>query len=345
MPPQAAELQTAQIVVAYVLMLGILGSTATALVRAFQKRPLLPEPKPRTVPWGLKTMVLAAIAYVYLGLIVSLVFHRAMGPGSEGNLTLRQQMTAQTIVNALAVLLVPLLVRRTSGASWDDLGFTRRDLFLNIRLGFWMCLVTVPWVYLVNVLALRVFKVTPHPLTEMIRHDGSWSTALLAVVSAVILAPAAEEFLFRGIILGGLTWKKRRVQPKEDSDLADPAIDTPPSAPSNGFLTWPNLVTSALFASLHYSAWPAPLAIFALSLSLGNLYVRTGSLAAPIAMHALFNGITTTMLLIGPPEVAPTPETPVRVESVVNDRDAAKVPDAAPPANVEADPPSEGTTP
>jgi len=60
----------------------------------------------------------------------------------------------------------------------------------------------------------------------------------------------------------------------------------------------PNVLTSALFAAFHAQQWPSPLPLFLLSLALGTLYRRTGSLVGPIAMHAAFNGLSTLMLFL-----------------------------------------------
>ncbi len=58
----------------------------------------------------------------------------------------------------------------------------------------------------------------------------------------------------------------------------------------------PVILTSALFALLHVEQWPAPLAIFFLSLGLGTVYQRSGSLVASFVIHALFNGFSTLLL-------------------------------------------------
>jgi membrane protease YdiL (CAAX protease family) len=56
------------------------------------------------------------------------------------------------------------------------------------------------------------------------------------------------------------------------------------------------VLTSLIFAALHAAQWPAPIPLFVLALGLGVVYQRTGSLLAPICMHALFNGFSTLML-------------------------------------------------
>jgi membrane protease YdiL (CAAX protease family) len=57
-------------------------------------------------------------------------------------------------------------------------------------------------------------------------------------------------------------------------------------------------LTSVLFAVLHAAQWPAPIPLFLLALGLGVVYQRTGSLLAPIAMHAVFNAFSTLMLFM-----------------------------------------------
>jgi membrane protease YdiL (CAAX protease family) len=81
------------------------------------------------------------------------------------------------------------------------------------------------------------------------------------------------------------------------------------------------VLTSLFFASLHAAQWPAPIPLFLLSLALGIVYQRTGSLLAPICMHALFNGFSTLMLffatLNGQAPAKPNPPDKPVLERVV----------------------------
>jgi membrane protease YdiL (CAAX protease family) len=84
------------------------------------------------------------------------------------------------------------------------------------------------------------------------------------------------------------------VQPVHDppAEVSRPADS--PYRPRSPVLTAAAIVlTSLLFASLHAAQWPAPIPLFVLALGLGIVYQRTGSLLAPICMHALFNGLST----------------------------------------------------
>jgi membrane protease YdiL (CAAX protease family) len=89
--------------------------------------------------------------------------------------------------------------------------------------------------------------------------------------TAVLLAPVAEEMMFRGILY--------------------PVIKQ---------VGYPRLAlwgTSLLFAAVHLNAVTfVPLTVLALVLT--ALYERTNNLLAPIAAHLLFNALNFGMLLL-----------------------------------------------
>jgi membrane protease YdiL (CAAX protease family) len=96
---------------------------------------------------------------------------------------------------------------------------------------------------------------------------------VLAFITLVILAPFAEEVLFRGYLFG----KLQRYVP-----------------------IWVAIVvTSLLFGAIH-GAWNLALDTFALSVILCMLRVSTGSLWAPILLHMTKNGIAFYLLFINP---------------------------------------------
>lgn len=81
-------------------------------------------------------------------------------------------------------------------------------------------------------------------------------------LTAAVLAPCSEEFLFRGFFYG--VWK-RYLGPRRAAILA-----------------------SLLFAAMHTNLSSFP-ALFVLALCLTLAYERTGSLLVPIGFHACFN--------------------------------------------------------
>ena len=58
--------------------------------------------------------------------------------------------------------------------------------------------------------------------------------------------------------------------------------------------------TSVLFASAH-DVWPTPIPLFAFSLILGWLAVRTGGVTASIVVHGLLNTVSALYVLRGGP--------------------------------------------
>jgi len=102
----------------------------------------------------------------------------------------------------------------------------------------------------------------------LINADSWWMRGYL-VFFAVGLAPAAEEFIFRGVLF--------------------------PFLQQCG---WPKLATygvSFLFALIHVNV-PTFVPLFVLALVLTWLYEKTDCLLAPIAAHSLFNTVNLVIL-------------------------------------------------
>jgi hypothetical protein len=93
----------------------------------------------------------------------------------------------------------------------------------------------------------------------------------LVVLAVVVLAPVAEEIFFRGVVFNA--WLRE------------------------GGRRYAYIGSAALFAVIHVSLISL-LPIFLLGLALAWIYERTGSLLAPIAMHATVNGISVALALL-----------------------------------------------
>jgi hypothetical protein len=101
----------------------------------------------------------------------------------------------------------------------------------------------------------------------------TWFHRLALGTVTIVLAPAAEEILFRGILY--------------------------PTIKQAGFPRLAMWGTALLFAAIHLNlATFVPLTILALGLAL--LYERTDNLLAPITAHALFNAMNFVILYSTP---------------------------------------------
>jgi membrane protease YdiL (CAAX protease family) len=381
MTPQAAFWLSLLTFLLCATLASMFGAWAWAIGRIRAGRPLLPKPKPRMVPWGTGSVLLVFFAWLAINFGVSLAYMKLSRAGHRRMPTPTEQMALVSVINLILLVVIPALLRLTSRATLADLGIELRGITRQVWAGALGFLLFSPLVYMLNGLAVLVFKQNKHPLEQMVVGEPTAGIACLAFLSAVVLAPAAEELIFRAVIQGWLTRLFLRREVDEELDLAacpapdQPAAvgaDFPPERPeqeilaallpplhseveveSSGEVTslpvevrvdpfesppgWeaqagpgppgprlpssekrrpsfaPIVITSAVFAAVHLPQWPAPLAIFFLSMGLGAVYQRTGSLTASFVMHALFNGLGTMMLFLAilagrpaNPKIAPT---------------------------------------
>ena len=120
----------------------------------------------------------------------------------------------------------------------------------------------------------------PETMQQVALDDALWQTIravrdqygiLTALWIVAVAAPVVEEFVFRGILLRSFA---AHIRPG-----------------------WANVVQAALFSAMHMNLKAAVL-LFVLGLVLGTLARRSGSLLAPILMHAAFNLIAALILLL-----------------------------------------------
>jgi membrane protease YdiL (CAAX protease family) len=156
------------------------------------------------------------------------------------------------------------------------LGLNASRARLGARQGIWAYLAALPAVALAALVwgaALRAagLPVTTQPLVDLIAGGAARPAMVLYLAAvAVSLAPVVEEILFRGLILPALM---RHYAPWQAT-----------------------LIVSTLFACIHLHA-PSVGPLFVLAWALAFAYQWTGSLAAPIVMHALFNAVNLAVML------------------------------------------------
>jgi len=160
--------------------------------------------------------------------------------------------------------------------NWRDaFGLRNANLKRSLLLAAGVLVVALPTVLClehVSVLALQKLGWAPadQRAVELLANTKSWWMRGYLAFFAMVLAPVAEEFVFRGVLfpfIKQLGWPK---------------------------LAW--LGVSLLFAIIHINA-PTLLPLFVLALALTWLYEKTGCLLAPIAAHSLFNAANVVILL------------------------------------------------
>lgn len=234
--------------------------------------------------WRRVAIVVGLPLWVFLGFMLAQALVLAVvsalnslgAPLASANETvLGATYSAVTYAVAVAIVIgVPWVVKRRPT--------TKENLGLQ-RLPSWLDLLWAPAGYvayaIMSVLLMALAMLTlPFVDFEQVQDVGFNNIAqsyeyIIAFVSLVIVAPVAEEILFRGYLLQKI--RKR--------------------AP-----LWVAIfITSLIFAIVHF-AWNVGIDVFVLSIVLCVLRVVSGSLWAPILLHMIKNGIAFYFLFISP---------------------------------------------
>jgi len=214
------------------------------------------------------------LAQVIIGVVLGLM--------DSANISLAgiNDSTFQTVMSGIIYLLsigivigVPWLIKQYK-TTRDELGLRQWPAWLDILIAPGAFIVYVLLSYVLTMLAMNL----PFYNAEQAQDTGFTQLSqgyeyMLAFVTLVVIAPIAEEILFRGYLLGKL---RKHVS------------------------LWASiLITSLLFAIVHFQ-FNVGVDVFALSIVLCLLRVWTGRLAPAVLLHMIKNGIAFYFLFINP---------------------------------------------
>ena len=233
---------------------------------------------------SLVAIVLYLVAQLGLQLVAALLLVRSglMDPSALDPSMLDTEsggpgLLAIVVASQLAGLGVVLLFLRVRGIPLQRLVGAARPIGRDLRIGLGLGLLAI--VASTLIVSLLVTLSGSEATPEQVLTGGLLETPLqltLAVIAAVVLAPVAEELLFRGLLHRGLRRRLRIV---------------PATA-----------LSSVLFAVVHVDvALSQPLALVGLTLVGVILAVaseRTGSLIVPVVIHAVHNAVTIAAVVV-----------------------------------------------
>lgn len=259
----------------------------------------LVEPQDRpAVPWSISEFFLCFGLWLLCTVSVSVTVNKHWGTGEEPR-NLDEGVSAITMLSPEGTLamswgsvVVNLLV---IACMLTYLGLHHRGALIafglwpsrdDVRLGLRAGLALIPPVMLLASL-LSLFVEYEHPVFETLSSHRSLLMYISMFVGAVIVSPMFEEFMFRGLFQGGLE-KLTRLWNYRDED-PPPLVHT---IRRDEVLRWswmPVIVSSFVFAMMHFGQGLAPVPLFLLSLGLGYLYRQTGRLWPCVVAHATLN--------------------------------------------------------
>jgi membrane protease YdiL (CAAX protease family) len=201
------------------------------------------------------------------------------------------------------------------GASWVLILFFLRQHQVGWRAAFGFCgprwrrallaaigfiVIVLPGVLLLQAASVHTLERLGWPAedeaaVQLVTNAASgWTTAYLGLF-AIVLAPVAEEFLFRGMLFPFVRQFRWPGMVRYFRQHGWPRLAWFSRRRFWRMLAW--IGVSFLFALIHLNV-PTFLPLFAFALALTWLYEKTDNLLAPITAHALFNATNFVMLLL-----------------------------------------------
>ena len=234
-------------------------------------------------PWKLESVLRLAMLVLgsfSAGILLMLLTSQPLARALDLDVEFVTHVMGFLSVQGLALVWVSVFMREHDLTWTEAFGF-RHAPVPSAGLACAVMIVVLPLTLLfmgtVVAALLRWFGINPEAQVTVLfikKHPPGWELAVMGF-TAVVLAPLAEEALFRGVLYTAL---KQRGHPR----LA--------------------LVgTAALFAAIHFNL-AALLPLFFLALVFTWLYERTGNLIAPIAAHMMFNAVNFVALVTDLPQ-------------------------------------------
>lgn len=231
-------------------------------------------------PWSFEAVgrrMMLLLGCFYSGLLLGFWAEKLAGtPPANGSVG---QMIVSTLsFQGAALVLLGWFIREHQARWREAFGFGnhwRRAVLIGLMVaciflpvGWWLQQLSAELMVHLPRLHLKPEMQAPVRVLQM---AGSWPDRLVLGVITILLAPVAEEALFRGVLY--------------------------PAIKQAGFPRLALWGTALLFAAVHVNlATFAPL--FVLALVLTVLYERTDNLLAPIVAHSTFNASNFTLLYL-----------------------------------------------
>jgi membrane protease YdiL (CAAX protease family) len=215
----------------------------------------------------------ASIPIAYLGAVLLGAFMEASGGQVPGPVA---ELILITIQGGAYIAVIALLVVGAGALTWREIGF-RPGLRQAIEDLAWGALFAGPVVGLtivVTAVLVAIFRVTPEsPLPP----TGSTAGLLLHLLAGAVVAPIAEETLFRGVAT--TAWVRSL---GVRAGIIRGAL----------FFAFAHvlLIGGSTVMEAFAIAFVAFVGRLPIALVLGWLFVRRGSIYASIGLHATFNG-------------------------------------------------------
>jgi len=280
-----------------ILLRGVYAFVALWLIARlilYRGRVVLDPVEPYPVGWDMTDVLLVTVLYLILTQTCNLALGTLVAQGKLTKLMgMKLAIACQASVNMATVFYIFQVVFNTRQHSAEALGLSRRHFLLNCGRGvsgyvmyvpiimmsaaLMVHIFTSPWMkeLLANELVRKVtqaagIKAEPQAPVVMLSESRSLPFIVMLSFFAAVVAPIAEEVFFRGFLQQAI-----RRHCGESATI---------------------VLTALAFAGVHMNLRYF-LPLFVLGILLSYLYSRTGTLVAPIVVHAIHNGTMVALIL------------------------------------------------
>jgi membrane protease YdiL (CAAX protease family) len=262
----------------FALLMGSIVVWMAAIRRLLERHPLVEYEGRLRVSWKAYDLVWLIMAWPILEVAALRIV--------VGKVDLAQQglsMASLAAVTAGHFLWVVIAVAYLMGRGVRpiELGFDASRLGYDVRLGLLTFLAAAPIVYGVQILVSQFWTPQVHPLAKLVTERPAGALLAVATLSAVLVAPLAEELLFRVLFQG---WLERAMRRRRAWGIR---IDR----------VVPIVASALVFAAMHQGA--DRIALFVLALFLGFLYRQTHRIFPSLVVHACINALAIAGLWLG----------------------------------------------
>ena len=195
---------------------------------------LIPFTARRETSWGLGDAGLILGGWFFFMALFATWF-RSFGGSAAADSLEASSPTPLQIRNLLLAILVANLVTMSLAALWlrargatKEIGFPGKHLAGDILLGARVFAVAAAPVYGLQMILTQFFP-SKHPAIELLVRQANPATVALVVISAAIVAPLVEEFLFRLVLQGALEGAEQRMLAARTRTIEKPAAFAPSS--------------------------------------------------------------------------------------------------------------------
>lgn len=216
------------------------------------------------------------------------------GPAHADGPTISPQRLAAASLSMAAATAVSAVVMLRAGACRRSLGLFSDAPLRDLGLAAASLALMMPPLLVTAGLLNRLVPYE-HPIIDLLKSSAREAALPVVVLSAVVVAPLVEEFVFRGVLQGWLEATEAKLA-GWDGSLPQPRCGTGFPAGYPGLLAVGG--SAMCFALAHISHGLGWIPLIGFGAAVGILRRERGSLLPGVIVHALFNAMSLTLLLL-----------------------------------------------